>query len=206
VELWANKGDPRITAKIITNDTAEGENGPKAAEIIFTHSYAYTAPDNPNQGGTGGTTDPGVPPDPTDPAGPTDPGDTGGTADPTDPAPPPYTPSRPGGSYVLSDNGNYIELDENGTALGEWRYDPDGEIWIFEEYPPPTANLNLGGSLPQTGQLNWPVPVLAVFGALLFVVGWVYRRRPEGDATGPGVPRRIFREILRIMDGLRGAV
>lgn len=29
--------------------------------------------------------------------------------------------------------------------------------------------------LPQTGQLNWPVPMLAVVGMLLFAAGWVLR-------------------------------
>lgn len=27
--------------------------------------------------------------------------------------------------------------------------------------------------LPQTGQLNWPVPVMAIIGATLFITGWV---------------------------------
>lgn len=34
--------------------------------------------------------------------------------------------------------------------------------------PPPTPS----GKLPQTGQLNWPVPVLAASGLFLFVSGW----------------------------------
>ncbi len=29
--------------------------------------------------------------------------------------------------------------------------------------------------LPQTGQLNWPVPVLVVLGLLLLAAGWVTR-------------------------------
>ena len=33
--------------------------------------------------------------------------------------------------------------------------------------PPPPPNV------PQTGQLNWPVPVMAVSGAVLMLVGWV---------------------------------
>jgi hypothetical protein len=33
--------------------------------------------------------------------------------------------------------------------------------------PPPPPEL------PQTGQLNWPVPVMAVTGMALFVVGWI---------------------------------
>lgn len=31
--------------------------------------------------------------------------------------------------------------------------------------------------LPQTGQLNWPVPVLAVSGVLLFAAGWVLNKK-----------------------------
>ncbi len=33
-----------------------------------------------------------------------------------------------------------------------------------------------GPKLPQTGQLNWPVPVLAVLGLVLITVGWIMRR------------------------------
>lgn len=38
------------------------------------------------------------------------------------------------------------------------------------------------GKLPQTGQLNWPVPVLTVLGLLLFAAGWMlrYGRRKSG--------------------------
>lgn len=37
--------------------------------------------------------------------------------------------------------------------------------------------------LPQTGQLNWPVPVLAVSGLTVFVLGWYLRfgRKKESD-------------------------
>ena len=31
------------------------------------------------------------------------------------------------------------------------------------------------GTLPQTGQLNWPVPVLAAFGLCLIAAGWALR-------------------------------
>lgn len=38
--------------------------------------------------------------------------------------------------------------------------------------------------IPQTGQLNWPIPVLAVSGLLLFALGWVLNRsgRTEREA------------------------
>jgi LPXTG-motif cell wall-anchored protein len=27
--------------------------------------------------------------------------------------------------------------------------------------------------LPQTGQLNWPIPAMAIAGAVLLVLGWI---------------------------------
>ncbi len=48
--------------------------------------------------------------------------------------------------------------------------------------PPPTTPP--GPNLPQTGQLNWPVPVLAVSGMALFTLGWMLfanrRKKHEG--------------------------
>ena len=46
----------------------------------------------------------------------------------------------------------------------------------------PTGSGSSGGSgsssgLPQAGQLNWPVPVMACSGLLLFALGWVLDRR-----------------------------
>lgn len=39
--------------------------------------------------------------------------------------------------------------------------------------------------LPQTGQLNWPVPVLTMVGLVLFITGWVlcYRKGGQDDAA-----------------------
>ena len=39
--------------------------------------------------------------------------------------------------------------------------------------------------LPQTGQLNWPVPLLAVSGLAVFVLGWYLRfgRKKDGYET-----------------------
>jgi hypothetical protein len=38
--------------------------------------------------------------------------------------------------------------------------------------PEPTDPPDPPG-LPQTGQLNWPIPLMVVAGLALFVVGWV---------------------------------
>lgn len=38
--------------------------------------------------------------------------------------------------------------------------------------PGASSSGSVGAKLPQTGQLNWPVPVLAVAGILLYAFGW----------------------------------
>lgn len=39
----------------------------------------------------------------------------------------------------------------------------------------PKPSTPTGPTLPQTGQLNWPVPVMAVLGLCLFLAGWALR-------------------------------
>lgn len=64
-------------------------------------------------------------------------------------------------------------------AQGEgWLYDVDAspKAELKETQSPPqntqTAAPPSGTKLPQTGQLNWPVPVMAVAGMLFFALGW----------------------------------
>lgn len=48
--------------------------------------------------------------------------------------------------------------------------------------PPKTPSGGKGSRLPQTGQLNWPVPVLAVSGLVVFSLGWwLSREKHEED-------------------------
>lgn len=59
---------------------------------------------------------------------------------------------------------------------GEYQYDVTATIKSeVEREPEPTAPLPTepGPSLPQTGQLNWPIPLLAVSGSVLFIAGWI---------------------------------
>ena len=70
--------------------------------------------------------------------------------------------------------GSFIEVDGNGTPLGEWKWNPDTQEWVFNEYPPL-------GTLPQTGMLNWPVPVMSVGGILLFSLGWIAVRNTKKE-------------------------
>lgn len=66
---------------------------------------------------------------------------------------------------------------------GEYLYDLDAQAKTeLEQVPKPPQKP--GGKLPQTGQLNWPVPVLAAAGLTLFGIGWGirFRRKQDPDA------------------------
>lgn len=66
---------------------------------------------------------------------------------------------------------------------GEYLYDLDAQAKTeLEQVPKPPQKP--GGKLPQTGQLNWPVPVLAAAGLTLFGIGWGirFRRKQDQDA------------------------
>ena len=71
-----------------------------------------------------------------------------------------------------------VEINVPTGYTASWSWDTDGQyIWINmvntkngTPNPPPPV-------LPQTGQLWWPVPVLAISGMLLFGIGWRRRRQ-----------------------------
>lgn len=72
---------------------------------------------------------------------------------------------------------------ENGAYV----YDVDATPKMGELTPAPTeetkeTNKPSDSKLPQTGQLNWPVPVLAAAGLVLFAIGWALRfRKKKGN-------------------------
>jgi uncharacterized repeat protein (TIGR02543 family) len=146
------------------------------ADIKVWAHWTYTGGDGGGGGGGGDPVDPGDPPDiPNDPPDiPNDPG-TGNNGG--GPAPP---PPMNGGSVVPSDNGNYIEIDENGAPLGEWRWDEPTEQWIFDEYPPQSNLPQTGASLSAVGFAHlWVFPLLAL---LWLCVIWP-RLRPAVTAV-----------------------
>lgn len=62
----------------------------------------------------------------------------------------------------------------------------DGDVWDYSVDASPKIEvehieLSEPPSIPQTGQLKWPVPVLAFSGVLVFAFGWVlcFRRSKE---------------------------
>lgn len=71
-------------------------------------------------------------------------------------------------------------------AKGEWDYSVDASpkaetIPVVTPTPPPDTPPK--PPLIQTGQLNWPVPVLAGLGLALFAYGWVLSRKGEADES-----------------------
>lgn len=57
-------------------------------------------------------------------------------------------------------------LDEEGNYIYDVSADPKTELIKAPVYSAPPT-------LSQTGQLNWPVPLLAIAGILLFTSGWI---------------------------------
>jgi len=46
----------------------------------------------------------------------------------------------------------FIELDENGTPIGVWKWDDDTEMWVFEEDVPTSGWTNpISKENPKTG-------------------------------------------------------
>jgi uncharacterized repeat protein (TIGR02543 family) len=124
--------------------TAFAASTPVTADITV---YALWTPAGGGGSGStgGGTTTPPVTPDPPDePPAPAEPPEA---TQPPEPAQNLPSPSAPGHVVVPGENGNFIELGEDGVPLGEWHWDEPTQVWVFEEYPPPLAN----DTLPQTG-------------------------------------------------------
>jgi peptidoglycan hydrolase-like protein with peptidoglycan-binding domain len=110
-------------------------------------------------GGTGGPEPPPTEPPPTEPP-PTEPPPVIDPEEPEDPeeeelpripgGTDQYTPpvsTASGNSLVPTEDGMFIEIDENGVPLGEWYWDDDEQIWIFDEFPPLS-------DAPQTGSIG----------------------------------------------------
>lgn len=67
-----------------------------------------------------------------------------------------------------------VPMNENGTYLYEVDASPKVELAKAPKVTP-TPEVTKDQKLPQTGQLNWPVPVMVVLGLLLFGAGWLLR-------------------------------
>lgn len=60
---------------------------------------------------------------------------------------------------------------------GHYEYDvaAEGKFQLYQQPLPSPTPKPSEPKLPQTGQLNWPIPVLAVLGMGLFGAGWMLR-------------------------------
>lgn len=115
--------------------------------------YTPVNPDTPPVPPTPVPDKPGTPEQPTEPTNPDTPKNPDGPDSPVSPDSPdsPVAPGNP-------DNPATPGKSDNPALAGR----PDGVVM---------------NGLPQTGQLNWPVPVLAVSGVLLFAAGWVLNKK-----------------------------
>ena len=83
-------------------------------------------------------------------------------------------------SVPMQENGAYVyDVDASPKVELEKVTEPD-----TPDTPPDTPDTptNPGGKLPQTGQLNWPIPVLVACGLGLFIIGWWMRFGGKKDS------------------------
>jgi hypothetical protein len=86
-----------------------------------------------------------------------------------------FIPETPGHTLSPGSDGVYLEIGPDGTPLGEWHWDEQQQVWIFEEYAP------LG--LPHAGNSDPAVPgiiplyLLSGWGLMVTLVYRIWRLR-----------------------------
>ena len=71
-----------------------------------------------------------------------------------------------------------VELKVPSGFTATWDWESDGKnIWVNVTNTKKDPPGKIDDVLPQTGQLWWPVPLLALGGMALFGLGWAQRRR-----------------------------
>ena len=83
-----------------------------------------------------------------------------------------YEPMKP---FLVS-----IPMNESGHYVYE--VNAEGKFQLYQKPKPTTPSNPPDPTLPQTGQLNWPIPVLAVLGLSMFSVGWMLRFGRKKDS------------------------
>lgn len=78
-------------------------------------------------------------------------------------------------SLPMYENGIYL-YDVDASPKIDVKKDPAATIPSSpEEISPSKPGLPSSATLPQTGQLNWPIPILTILGLMLFSAGWMLR-------------------------------
>ena len=93
-------------------------------------------------------------------------------------------------SVPMQENGAYVyDVDASPKVELEKVTEPDNPGTPDNPDTPtpntpgtPDTPTNPGGKLPQTGQLNWPIPVLVAGGLGLFIIGWWMRFGGKKDS------------------------
>lgn len=75
-----------------------------------------------------------------------------------------------------TESGGEIEESDEGT-------DESGETADATAAAEDAAGTAAASTLPQTGQLFWPIPVLAVCGIVLFILGGIMKRPGKAERT-----------------------
>ena len=79
-------------------------------------------------------------------------------------------------SVPMRENGTYVyDVNASPKVEVEKASEPDNPLPVKPSSPTSPQYVKSQSKLPQTGQLNWPVPVLAVSGMCLFAIGWMLR-------------------------------
>lgn len=105
--------------------------------------------------------------------------------DPDNPDNPPYNPDDPDNPPYDPDNPNYPPYDPEYPTVepGESATDDEDNTVGAEDPDDPDDIVEADPELPQTGQLNWPIPVLVIAGLVLFMLGWSMFFKPKRDAN-----------------------
>ena len=155
------------TWQIIEKDVPDGyvvSQSKTGTAVSITNTYSSERDEVHDTPSPQNTSNPNGTPDPVDP---------NGTPDPGNPHDPGSTPAVGTGSNDPNDDDpNVPNLPINPNEEGNERTnDTDGGS--------NTSSTPSNGKLPQTGQLWWPVPIAAVLGLLLFIIGYGRARKAE---------------------------
>mgnify|MGYP001120716428 FL=1 len=130
--------------------------------------WLYTVDATPK---VGAPTQEVTPPEPETPSKPSEPDKPSEPEKPSEPDKPtqPGTPDEPDNPDMPVDPNDPNRPVSPGT--------PDNPVNPGNPDNPVAPGRPDGNALPQSGQLNWPIPFMACSGVLLFAVGWVLDRK-----------------------------
>lgn len=74
-----------------------------------------------------------------------------------------------------------VSVPMNASGHYVYEINAEGKFQLHQESKPTTPSKPSEPTLPQTGQLNWPVPMLVMLGLGLFTAGWILRFGRKND-------------------------